>query len=91
VIWPFKKKEPAIPFEEYAMTLPKPPCGDNVTHYEWEKVNGMVCPKCHADRKRRDKDAELDELADKIVARLRTSGVGASCHEVLRTGEKDGK
>lgn len=73
MIWTFKKRKPAIPFEEYATTLPTPPCGDNVTHYEWEMVNGMVCPKCHADWKRREKDAELDRLADKIVALLRVA------------------
>lgn len=80
MIWPFKKREPALTTEQWAEQFPTPPCGNKATHYEWQKINGMVCPLCYADRKRREKDAELDALADKIVARLRqtTDGVPAS-------------
>jgi hypothetical protein len=75
MIWPFKKREPAIPFEEYAMTLPKPPCGDSVTHYEWEKVNGIVCPLCHANRKREQQNIERGLLAVAIVAEMEKRGL----------------
>lgn len=70
MIWPFKKKPPTPTVEEWASQFPTPPCGDNTTHYEWEKINGMVCPKCYADRKRQERNAELDALADKIAERL---------------------
>jgi hypothetical protein len=69
-MWPFKRK-PRVSMEEFAAQFPAPPCGQQTIHYEWVKVNSMACPACCVDRKRREKDAELDALADKIAARLR--------------------
>lgn len=73
MIWPFKKREPEVPFSEFVKGLAPAPCGEQEKHYEWELGGGMPCPICHGNEKRRQKDAELDALADKIVARLRAS------------------
>lgn len=75
MIWPFKKKEPALSVEEWAKQFPPAPCGNQAQHYEWEKINGFKCPNCYAERERKRKDAELQALADKIVAGLRAHGV----------------
>lgn len=74
MIWPFKKRTPAVPFNEFVKTLAPAPCGEQEKHYEWA-LNGAPCPCCSAIRQQKRKDAELDLLADKIVARLRTYGV----------------
>lgn len=78
MIWPFKKREPVIPFAEFVKTLEPAPCGRQEEHYQWKLGSNMPCPACAAIRAAKRKDAELDALADKIVARLRTSGVKAS-------------
>jgi hypothetical protein len=69
-MWPFKKT-PLLTIAEFAAQFPPAPCGEQETHYEWAKLIGMSCPACVAIRNQREKDAEMDALADKIVARLR--------------------
>jgi hypothetical protein len=71
MIWPFKKTQ-KVTLAEFVAQFPPAPCGDQEAHYEWT-LQGVVCPCCAAIRTRRQKDAELDALADKIVARLRVS------------------
>ena len=69
MIWPFKRT-PRQGREEYAAAQPPAPCGQQQTHHMW-LLDGMPCPACAAVKSRKRKDAELDALADKIVARLR--------------------
>jgi hypothetical protein len=70
MIWPFKKREKPMPFSEFVKTLEPAPCGEQEKHYEW-KLNGVPCPACVAIKQHKRKDAELDLLANKIVAKLR--------------------
>jgi hypothetical protein len=90
MIWPFKKREPVIPFSEFVKTLDPAPCGKQEEHYEWELGGGMPCPICVSIEKRKQKDAELDALADKIVARLqRTPGVPGRDPQTLPPSDAD--
>ena len=45
MIWPFKKREPAVPFEEYIKTLATAPCGNQYGHYRW-MMDNMPCAVC---------------------------------------------
>jgi hypothetical protein len=69
MIWPFKSK-PRSSMAEYAAQFPPAPCGEQEMHYEWSHFQAMPCPACAAIKSNQRKDAELDALADKIVARL---------------------
>jgi hypothetical protein len=92
MIWPFKPKQPRLSMEEYAAQQPPAPCGEQTIHYEWNHFESMGCPCCAAIRKQREKNAELDALADKIVARLQAhvSGVtGAAKADVLKKDADD--
>lgn len=85
MIWPFKKKQPALPFAEFVKTLDPAPCGEQEKHYEW-KLNGVTCPMCLAITQHKRKDAELDLLADKIVARLRQTPDGVDAPDGANHG-----
>jgi hypothetical protein len=77
MIWPFKKREPEVPFAEFVKTLDPAPCGEQELHYQWKLGSNMPCPACQAIKTAKRKDAELDALADKIAARLRADGLDA--------------
>ena len=63
MIWPFKKKEPARPIEEWVKDLPMPECGDPVKHYTY-KYNGAPCMDC-----RRIRAEQIEELRENRLAR----------------------
>lgn len=72
-----KKKQEPVTLEFLFANEPVPPCGEanKIKHYEWERLIGMSCPTCAAERERAKKDAELDALAEKVADRLIARGV----------------
>lgn len=70
MIWPFKRRK-AIPFAEYAKTLPDAPCGYQVEHHQYKFVQQMPCPYCAAikaaRREQNDREALANLIASKVV------------------------
>ena len=63
-MWPFKKK-PVLSVEEWATQFPPAPCGQQTDHYQWLKIERMVCPHCF-----RAAEIVRKDEHDKKMARL---------------------
>lgn len=73
-MWPFSKK-PKMSMEEYAATRPPAPCGEQKTHVYWKEIERTTCPACAAkaaqEEKRRDMERLAEEIAQRVVAKLK--------------------
>ena len=68
--WPFKRRAPAVPFEDQILDLPPVPCDARYTHYSWELIEGMRCPKCQMLKEQRAAQTRDEALAERIAERV---------------------
>ncbi|MFZ2404406.1 MAG: hypothetical protein WAW41_04665 [Methylobacter sp.] len=66
-MWPFKPK-PIMTAEEYALTRPPAPCGQQTKHIFWTEIEGMKCPVCASNNARELREQDENRLAEKIAA-----------------------
>lgn len=76
-MWPFKKKE------EVQVVIEPAPCGEDVGHHHWTKLNGLPCPYCSADYSRRRKEEDENRLAQKIAKSVRQQELEATLDEMV--------
>jgi hypothetical protein len=62
-MWPFTRK-PVKTQEQIIAEQPPAPCGEHASHWEWEMFVGLGCPHCAGIRKRAQKRADMQRLAD---------------------------